>query len=189
MRYFPYVTLTGIGHNEKLNPMEEKEFILLRVFKNGVNSGSIRRVPGALIGEKVVESPHKWPSKARRRLENGRGEAGNVHFRPLFPERPCDALPLDTVGKYPDRARISKDGQSRYIPCIYATIGRIEIFRVSKTVHFCPSRPHRTAAQATEMGIGPVLSHFESGEKTRNGSETKNGDESPRYCLPRHYPI
>ncbi len=86
--------------------------------------------------ERVLQYRHNQPSDARRRLENGRGEAGNVHFRPLFPERPCDALSLATVGKDCDRARISKDRPSRYIPCIYATIGRIEFSRVSKYVHF-----------------------------------------------------
>ncbi len=116
--------------------MDGEDFRLLHVSEKGVTSGSTKRGLGALMRERVLPCGRNQPSKARRRLENGRGEAGNVHFRPLFPERPCDALPLATVGKYPDRARISKDGPSRHIPCIYATIGRIEISRASKNVHF-----------------------------------------------------
>ncbi len=132
--------------------MKGKDFLLLHVSQKGIFPGSIRRGLGVLMRERMLRWSRNRPSDARLRLENSRREPKNVHFRPLFPERPSDALSLDTVGKDCDRARISKDGPSRYIPCIYATIGRIEIFRASKNVHFCPPRPSRAAAQATEMG-------------------------------------
>ncbi len=155
IRYFPYVTLTGIGDSEKINVMKGKDFLLLHVSQKGIFPGSIRRGLGVLMRERMLRWSRNRPSDARLRLENSRREPKNVHFRPLFPERPSDALSLDTVGKDCDRARISKDGPSRYIPCIYATLGGIEISRVSKNVHFGPPRPHRTVAQATKDGQEP----------------------------------
>ncbi len=116
--------------------MKGKGFRLLHVSQKGATFAPEDRGLGAFITERVVRNSRNRPSKARWMLHNGRGEAGNVHFRPLFPERLYEAVSLDTVRKACDRARMSKDRPSRHIPCIYATIGRIEIFRVSRNVHF-----------------------------------------------------
>lgn len=65
------------------------------------------------------------PQRARWRLENGRGESKNVHFRPLFPDGHVGALSLDAVGKSMKRQEHRKDDGKRVlrgIARIHATI-------------------------------------------------------------------